>query len=171
MRLFNQIIAACSRDDLDVLHSVEHVEFSNGCSITPELIGVDHVWDVITHQKPHEKGLCRLGVPPILQKKIQHCTGTINGPPQPEFLAPGFNADLVQEPPGTPSGFPVPEFFQGSELDVPLAQCLVAYLNAALLKQFLNVALTQGEMVAEPKRVLDDAQWETVAVGLAVSHG
>jgi len=59
---------------------VEHRKGSNGRSIAPELIGVDDVWDVIICQKPFEKGFCRLGVPPILQEKVQHCTGIINGP-------------------------------------------------------------------------------------------
>ena len=57
------------------------------------------------------------------------------------------------------------------EFDVPLAQRLVADLNAALLEEFLNVTLAEGEVVVEPESVLDDAQRETVAVRLAVSHG
>ena len=57
------------------------------------------------------------------------------------------------------------------ELDVPLAQGFVADLNAALLEEFLNVTLAEGEVVVEPESVLDDAQRETVAVRLAVSHG
>jgi len=81
MGLFDEVIAACSRDDLDVLHSVEHRKGSNGCSVAPEPICVDYVWDVVIHQKPSEEGLCRLGISPILQEKIQHCTGIINGPP------------------------------------------------------------------------------------------
>ena len=42
--------------------------------------------------------------------------------------------------------------------------------NAALVQQFLNIALAQREPVVEPKGVLNDAQWKTVAVGRAVSH-
>jgi len=70
MGLFDEGIAARSRDNLEVLHAVEHRKGSNGRSISPELIGVDHVWNVVIRQKPSEKGLCRLGVPPILQEKI-----------------------------------------------------------------------------------------------------
>jgi len=67
----------------------------------------------------------------------------------------------------------VPQFFgeEGGELDVPLAQGFVADLNAALLEDFLDVTLAEGETMIEPEGVLDDAQWETMAVGLAVSHG
>lgn len=111
MGLFDEVIAARSRDNLDVLHSVEYWKGSNARSGAPELICVDHVWNVVIRQKPSEKGLCRLGVPPILQEKIKHCTGITNGPPQPEFLAPDVNADLVQEPAGTGPEFPVSQFF------------------------------------------------------------
>ena len=66
----------------------------------------------------------------------------------------------------------MPEFFgeERGELDVPLAQRLVADLDTALLEQFLNVTLTQRETVVEPKSVLDDAERKTVAVGFAISH-
>jgi len=66
----------------------------------------------------------------------------------------------------------VTEFFseEQGELDVPLAQRLVADLDTALLKEFLNVTLAQRETVVEPERVLDNAQWKSVAVGLAVRH-
>ena len=67
----------------------------------------------------------------------------------------------------------MPEFFseEGGELDVPLAHCLVAHLNAPLLEQFLNVTLAQRKAMIEPACVLDDAQRKSMAVGLAVSYG
>jgi len=49
MRLFDEVIAARSRDDLDVLHNVEHRKGSNGRSIAPKLVAVDCVWDVVIH--------------------------------------------------------------------------------------------------------------------------
>ena len=55
--LFNQVIAARRRDHLEVLHAVEHWKGSNGRPVTPELIGVNDVWDVVIHQQPFEKGL------------------------------------------------------------------------------------------------------------------
>ena len=81
--------------------------------------------------------------------------------------------DLVQMPPGTPSGFPVAQVFseEGSELDTPLAEGLMANLNAALVQQFLHVSVTQGKAVIEPNGVLDDGHGETVAVGLGVGRG
>jgi len=66
----------------------------------------------------------------------------------------------------------VPQFLgeEGRELDVPLAQRLMADLNAAFLEEFLDVTLAEGEAVITPKSALGDAGWEAMAVGLAVSH-
>ena len=47
----------------------------------------------------------------------------------------------------------------------------MADLNAALVQQFLNIALAQGKPVVKLKGVLDDAQRKTVSVGLSISHG
>jgi len=80
--------------------------------------------------------------------------------------------DFVYVPPGTPSGFPVTQLFSDKrrEVDVPLAQRVVPDLNAALLKQFLHIPVTEREAVLQPDRVLDDADQETVAIGHGVSH-
>jgi len=65
------------------------------------------------------------------------------------------------------------QFFgkEGSELDVPLAERLVAHVDATLLEQFLDVTVTlaQKEVMVEPKRVLDDARRKTVSVRSAVN--
>ena len=75
-------------------------------------------------------------------------------------------------PPGTPAGFPVPQFFseERCELNIPLAESFVTDDNAALMQQFLDIALAQGKPVVEPKGVLDDTERKTVSGGLAVSH-
>ena len=69
--LFDEGIAARRLDDLEVLHSVEQRKGPNGCPVAPEFIRVNDVWHVIVHQKPSEKGLCGLGVSPILHKEIK----------------------------------------------------------------------------------------------------
>lgn len=38
------------------------------------------------------------------------------------------------------------------------------------MEQFLNVPLAEREAVVKPEGIADDAEGETVAVGLAVSH-
>jgi len=99
MGLLNQIVAARSRDDLDVL-----TLWDTGSSpmAAPELVGVAHVWHVVIHQKPSEKCFRRLYIPPILQEEIQDRTRIVNCQPQPAFLATDLDADLVWEPSGTP---------------------------------------------------------------------
>ena len=81
MGLFDQVIAAGRPDDLNVLNSAEHGKVSNGCSITPELIGVDHVWYVVIHQEPFKKGLRRLGVSTTLQQEVKDRAGFVDRPP------------------------------------------------------------------------------------------
>lgn len=81
--------------------------------------------------------------------------------------------DFVHVPPGTPTRFPATQLFSNErrEIDVPLAQRVVADLNTALLEQLLHVPVAQWEAVVQPNRVLDDADRETVAIGRGVNHG
>ena len=58
-----------------------------------------------------------------------------------------------------------------SKFDVPLPQGLVADHDATLEQHFLDVSLAEWEAVVEPEGIPDDAQRETVAVGLPVTHG
>jgi hypothetical protein len=57
------------------------------------------------------------------------------------------------------------------ELDVPLAQGLVTDHNAALVQQFLNIALAQGKPVVEPEGVLDDDHREAARRAQAAKRG
>ncbi|GGO29916.1 hypothetical protein HNQ08_002753 [Deinococcus humi] len=146
---------------------------------------MNHVWDVVVHQQPFEKGLGRLTVSVRLQQDIEHRAGFIDSPPQPEFLPHHVETDLIQGPPGTPEGFPVAQRLgeKRRELNVPLAKGFVeewrphgrpfttmADDNTALVQQFLDITFAQGEPVVEPEGVPDDAERKTVSVGFAVSH-
>jgi hypothetical protein len=66
----------------------------------------------------------------------------------------------------------VAQFFgeEGPKFYAPFAEGLVADLNAALMKQFLDVSVTEGEAMVEPNRVLDDADRKTMAIRFWVSH-
>ena len=59
------------------------------------LPGVNHLGDVVVHQKPFEKGLGRLRVSVRLQQEIEHRARFIDGPPQPEFLPCHVKTDLI----------------------------------------------------------------------------
>ena len=60
---------------------------------------------------------------------------------------------------------------EGSELNTPIAEGLMADLNAALVQPFLHISVTQGKAVGEPNGVMDDGHGEPVAVRLGVGHG
>ncbi len=60
---------------------------------------------------------------------------------------------------------------QRSEFDAPLAEGLVTDLNAALVKQFLNISVAERETMVQPHSVLDDGHWKTVAVSFLLGHG
>jgi len=59
---------------------------------------------------------------------------------------------------------------QGRKFDVLLAKRIVPNLNTTLLEQFLNILVAEREAVVQPKSMLDDADWKSVTVRLAVSH-
>jgi hypothetical protein len=111
---------------------------------------------------PVEESLCRLGILPTSQEKLQHCARVVDGTPEPEFFAPHLDANLVA----------VSQFFseEGCELDVPLAQGFMADLNSAFLEQFSDMTLAEGGVVREPESLLNDAQRKPVSVGFAISY-
>jgi hypothetical protein len=53
-----------------------------------------------------------------------------------------------------------------SEFEHPTANALVGEVEAALGKQFFDIAITQGEAEVQPHGVLDDDRWKTMpAIG------
>jgi hypothetical protein len=66
MGLLDQVVATGSRDDLNVLHAVEHGEFPQGCPIAPELVGVNDLRYVIFLQQSAEKRSGGLSIPVLL---------------------------------------------------------------------------------------------------------
>ena len=47
-------------------------EVSDRGSITPELVGVNDVWDIIFSQQSGQEGLRRLGIPVPLKENVEH---------------------------------------------------------------------------------------------------
>ena len=155
-----------------MLHGVEHRKFSQGSAVTPELIGVNDLWHIVFTQKARQEGRCRLGITVTLQQDVEHEAVLVDRSPQPVSNAVDRRTDLVHQPAGTPSGFPLAQVIceQCAELDAPFAQGLVTDLDAALVEQFLNVSITQRETVVQPDGVLDDGHRESVAVRGWISH-
>ena len=65
------------------------------------------------------------------------------------------------------------EFFgeKRCKLAISLAKGFVTNLNTALVQEFLDIMLAQGNPIIKPKGVLNDAERKTVSVGLAVNLG
>ncbi|BDP43353.1 hypothetical protein DAETH_33220 (plasmid) [Deinococcus aetherius] len=151
---------------------MEHGKFPQSCPIAPQLVGVNDLRDVVFPQQAHEKGLSGPSVATFLKQDVQHFPTFVHCPPQPVVDPADLDAHLVQMPPRTPTGFSMTQFLdeERREFDVPPSEGFVADLNTALVEQFLNVTLAEGEAVLEPQGVADDAQGKTVAVGLPVRH-
>ena len=56
---------------------------SNRTPVTPELISMDDLWDIIFSQQLDQEGFRRFGVPMPLKENVEHETILINGPPKP----------------------------------------------------------------------------------------
>jgi hypothetical protein len=173
MFLLNNVVTAGHRDHLLVIYVDQARDLPDGCPVAAELIGMDDLWDIVFSQQPGQEGLRGFGIPTPLEENIEHETVLVHGPPQPMPDAINARTHCVEMPPGTASGFPVAQVFreEGSELDAPLAEGLMAHLNAALVKQFLNVPVPQRKAMIEPDGVLDNDHGKTVAVRLGVGHG
>ena len=132
-------------------------DLSNRGSVTPELVGMDDLWDIVFSQQPGQEGLRRFGVPMPLKEDVEHETVLVHRPPavkraqarcsdqdKPVSNAIHGRTHLVEMPSGTPSGFPMAQFFdeERSELYAPFAEGLMADLNAPLVQQFLHVSVT-----------------------------
>jgi hypothetical protein len=108
-----------------------------------------------------------------LKQDTEYNTVFVHCSPEPMSDAIDACTHINQMPPGTPTGFPVAKFIgeQRPEFDTPFTEGLVTDLDAALVEQFLNITVAQGETVVQPNRMLDDGHGEAVAVGLWVGHG
>ena len=171
--MLDHVVAASCRDHLLVVDVDQAWDLPDRSAVTPQLIGVNDLRDIVFTQKPGQEGFRGLDVAVALQQNFEHEAVLVHCPPQPVSDAIDARTHLVQMPPGTPTGFPVAKLFgkEGRELDAPFAEGLVTHLNAALMQQFLDSPVTQRKAVVQPDRVLDDGHRETVAVGLGVGHG
>ena len=52
-----EVVAARRRNDLDVLHPVEHGKLAQSGAVTPELVGMDDLRHVVFPQQPRKNDL------------------------------------------------------------------------------------------------------------------
>ena len=173
VELFDNIVTPSRGNHLLMADVDQARDFPDGRPVTPKLIGVNDPWDVMFTQQLGQEGLRRFRITVARKENIEHEAVLVDRSPEPVSDTIDACTHLVQMPPGTPTGLSVAQFFckEGAEFNAPLAEGLVADLNAALVKQFLHVSVTQGKAVVQPNCVLDDGHRETVAVRLGVRHG
>jgi hypothetical protein len=81
--LLNQVVVAGRRDDLLMVDLLKRWKFSDGGSVTGQLVGADRLWDVIFAEQASQERSCRFGILVALQEDIEHNPVLIYGPPQP----------------------------------------------------------------------------------------
>ena len=155
-----------------MLHSVKHRNLPNCCAITPKLIRVNDLWNVILAEQAGEKCSGRLSITVFLEKYVEHSALIVHRSPKPMFDSTDDNVHFIKMPPGTPTGFPVTQLLgqEWGEFDVPLAERFMANVNTTLVKDLLNITLAEGESMVEPQGISDHAQRKTMTVGLPVRH-
>ena len=99
-------------------------ERSDGGPVTPKLIGINDLWDIVVAQESGQEGRCGVGVTVPLKQDVEYKPVLVDGPPQPMADAIHRRADLIQRPSGTPAGFPVRETScrERSEFDEPFLE-------------------------------------------------
>jgi len=83
MFLLNNVIAARRGDHLLVVNVSQARDLSDGCSVAPELVGMNDLWDSVFSQQPGQKGVRRLGIPMPLKENVEHEPVPVYGPPSP----------------------------------------------------------------------------------------
>jgi len=171
--LLDDVVALGRGDDLLVVDVRQTRDLPDGRPVAAELIRVNDLWDVVFTQQPGEEGLRGFGITVPLEEDIEHEAVLVYSAPEPMSNAIDARRDLIQMPPGTPTGFPVTKFIgeQRPEFETPLSEGLVTDLNAALVKQFLNITVAERKAVVQPDGVPDDGHRESVAVGPGIGHG
>ena len=119
-------------------------------TITPQLVGHDHPWDVLqTLQKPPEEALRGAAIAPGLNQDVEHNTILIDRAPKvlPHALDP--DEDFVQVP---LVPWPRPVAAQAvsetrTEFLAPASHRLVGDDNAALSQEQLNIPQAEAEHV------------------------
>lgn len=92
----------------------------NRSSVTLQLIGMNDLWNSVVTQEASQEGCCGLGITVPLEHAVDHGAVLIYRSPEPGANTISVGTDLI----------PVAQFFseEGSELDAPLAEGLVADL-------------------------------------------
>lgn len=111
-------------------------ECSDGRTVTPQLIGVNDLWDIVFAKQPGHEGSRHLRISVALEQEVEHEAVLVHPPPKPVAKTIDARTELIQKPAGTPAGFPLTQAFskEWAEIDTPFAHCFVTHLDAALVQ-------------------------------------
>ena len=112
---------------------------------------------LLAEQLAHELDGCR-PVSTTLNQDLEDLALMIDGTPQTHVLARNPDDHFVEMPPIARSRTAPPQSpgDRRSEFEHPTAKALVGDVEPTLGKQFLNIAIAQGETKVQPDGVLDD---------------
>jgi len=79
--LLNEVVAAGSGDYLLVVDICQARDLPDRGSITPELIGMDNLRDIVFSQQSCQEGLRRFGIPMPLEENVEHEAVLVHSPP------------------------------------------------------------------------------------------
>ena len=141
-------------------------EVPEGSAVRAQLIRDHPFWReaLLSHQLAHELD-GRTPVSPALNQDVENLTFMIDGAP--EIHPPPRDPDdhLVEMPSITRprTRLSQPSCNHRPEFQYPAAHALVGDVEPALGKQFLDIAVAQGETQVEPHSMLDDNRRKAVA--------
>src|ERR1700732_3807061 len=115
----------------------------------------------------------RRPVSTALDQDLEDLALVVDGTPQIHVLARDPDDHFVEMPAITRSRTAPPQSSSDrrSEFEHPTANALVGDVEPTLGKQFLNIAIAQGEAQVEPDRVLNHGRRETVPAIGDRTHG
>ncbi|BDP43787.1 hypothetical protein DAETH_37560 (plasmid) [Deinococcus aetherius] len=165
MGLFDQIIATGCGHNPDVLHGVEHGKFPKRCTITPELVRMDNLGNLVFTEQASEERAGGLGIPVLLKEDVQHSSTFIDGSPQPVFDPADVHVHFVEMPARTPSGFSLAQSLgkEVAELDAPRQDRFTGDANSSFQQQFFDIPIAEREAVVQPHGIADHGERKTIA--------
>jgi len=97
--LFDDVVAPSRGDDVLVVDALQAGDLSNRSSVTPELIGMNDLWDIIFTQESCHKCFCGLSITMPLKQNVEYEPVLVYDHPKPVSNAVHACTHLVEMPP------------------------------------------------------------------------
>ena len=139
--------------------TVATAKFSKCCSIRRQFVSRDFLpMDALVLEQLAQRPQRSAGIATLLDQHVQDFAFVVDRTPQPRPLAADLHQNFIEMPTAGRLGSGLSEISseQSSELQAPTADCLVAGVNAALSKHFLDILKAQSEPEIETNAQADD---------------